>query len=187
MKFLIHMSFLCLASLSIALFVAGCTSNGSRSGLKDSDPKLSGPRDMNYDHTIVPGVRVGPVEIGGLVSEAVKHLGNPEYVTHFPNSIEVLFNYPEECVQFRWQDSGINPKITTIDVTCDKWSTRDGLHVGTLVSNVGNQIGAYCAVDHDGSLLIETKKGIWFYAKDRNSPVYRILAMAPWDAWDCKG
>jgi hypothetical protein len=89
-----------------------------------------GQRDMNYDHLIVPGVRIGPVRMGGSVSDAVQHLGDPDKVYRCTfrgpgyNADEVYYYYNDECIQFTWQDSGVEPLIESgwrgINVTCDK-------------------------------------------------------------------
>jgi len=79
MKFRTYARILCLAILGVALCVTGGVSvyGGSHKGAKSSDPRLNGARDMNYDHLIIAGDRIGPVKMGGLVSDAVQHLGNP--------------------------------------------------------------------------------------------------------------
>ncbi len=140
---------------------------------------------MNYDHLIVPGYRVGPVRLGGAVSEVVQHLGEPDNVSRSTyrgggyNADEVYYYYNDECIQFVWQDSGVEPQIENgyrgIMVTCDKWATADGLHVGMPIKDVITHLGAYCSTTRsDGSLLVITKEGIWFSAADRNSPVSAI-------------
>ena len=123
-----------------------------KKGAKSSDPRLTGPRDMNYDHTIVPGVRIGPVRLAGLVSDAVQHLGNPDKVwrIRLPNSSsdEVYYWYKDECISFSWQDQGIDPTIDSVDwarfaieVWCNKWSTPDGIQVGTSMSDLSRHLG----------------------------------------------
>ncbi len=62
-------------------FIGGCSISAGGSGLKSSDPQLTGQRDLNYDHIVFPGERIGPVRMGGLVSDAVRHLGNPSSVS----------------------------------------------------------------------------------------------------------
>jgi hypothetical protein len=188
--------FLTLASISLALFVTGtgyglvAGSSDKGKGAKASDPHLTGPRDMNYDHLIVAGERIGPVKMGGSVSDAVQHLGNPSIVKHLPNipnevgSNVVYYWYKDECIGFYWQDSGIDPVIEAhaygINVTCDKWSTPDGLHVGSSVKDVSAHIGRYCPANPSNQpqdLFISTYQGIWYQAKDRNSPVTSIRVM----------
>ena len=142
---------------------------------------------MNYDHLIVAGDRIGPVKIGGSVSDAVQHLGNPSLVKHFPNipnevgSNVVYYWYKDECIGFYWQDPGIDPKIEGyaygINVTCDKWSTPGGLHVGSSTKDVNASIGRYCPSNQNDGLLIASYQGIWYGAKDRNSPVTSIRVM----------
>jgi hypothetical protein len=60
--------FLSLGALAVALVLTGYAGahggSHTKSGPKSSDPRLNGPRDMNYDHLIVPGDRVGPVKMG---------------------------------------------------------------------------------------------------------------------------
>ena len=194
MKGMTGMRFICLAMLSLALLTAGCASLGGGAGLRSSDPQLTGPRDMNYDHLIIPGQRIGPVQMGGFVSEAVRHLGNPDHVYRSTfrgpgyYADEVYYNYNDECIRFTWMDSGIDPRVESgwrgINVTCGKWSTPDGLHVGSSMRDVANHIGEYCpSTRKDGTLLIATKQGIWFFAKDRNSPVFEISVVPVSNNW----
>jgi hypothetical protein len=184
-------TYCCLASLSAALTLAGCNGN---SGIKASDPHLEGNRDMNYDHLIVPGDRIGPVQMGGSVRAAIQHLGEPDSVNRSTfrgpgyYADEVYYYYRNECIQFTWMDSDVDPKIETgyrgINVTCDKWKTAGGLHVGSPIRDVISQLGAYCPSNRsDGSLLIATKEGIWYEAADRNSSVSRILIVPRSNDW----
>lgn len=181
--------------LCLAFFMAAYGADKSHSkGLKASDPHLTGARDMNYDHQIIAGDRVGPVRMGGLVTDAVQHLGNPDRVFRSTfrgpgySADEVYYNYKDECIQFVWQDSGIEPRIENglrgINVTCDKWSTPDGLHVGSSMKDVNAHVGRYCPSNRpDGSLIIATKEGIWYEAKDRYSPVTIIRVMPVMNTW----
>jgi hypothetical protein len=193
-----HARFLCLGILAVAMVLTGYTgahgSSHGKSGPKSSDPRLNGPRDMNYDHEIIAGDRIGPVKMGGLVSDAVQHLGNPSKVFRSTfrgpgySSDEVYYYYKDECVEFTWEDSGLNPKIETglrgINVTCDKWSTPDGLHVGSPMQEVNNHVGRYCPYNRpDGSMIVATKQGIWYEAKNRNSPITIIRVMPVTDNW----
>ena len=190
--------FLLMASLSAVLLITGYIGAYGYSkypkGMKASDPHLTGQRDMNYDHMIVPGDRVGPVQMGGRVIDAVQHLGDPDRVTRSTfrgpgySSDEVYYYYKDECISFTWEDSGIEPRIESgwrgINVDCDKWRTANGLHVGSSMKDVNNMIGKYCpTIRGDGSMLIITKEGIWFDAKDRNSPVSWIAVVPVTDNW----
>jgi len=180
-----------LVILSVALMSAGCATGA---GIKDSDPHLVGNRDMNYDHLIVPGTRIGPVGLGSKVSGVVQHLGEPDSVSRSTfrgpgyDADEVYYFYQDECIQFTWLDSGIEPKVENgmrgINVTCGKWATADGVRVGMSVKDVVSHLGAYCASTRDdGSLLISTKEGIWFDAPDRNGAVTRILIVPTMTNW----
>lgn len=191
-----HARSLCLVILCLALFFTAYAAPRDKSGkgLKASDPHLTGARDMNYDHLIIAGDRVGPVQMGGLVSDAVQHLGNPDSVFRSTfrgpgySSDEVYYNYKEECIQFTWQDSGLDPRIEKglrgVNVTCGKWSTPDGLHVGSSMKEVNSHVGRYCASNRpNGSLIIATKEGIWYEAKDRYSPITIIRVMPVMNNW----
>lgn len=187
-----------ITGLLAGLMLSGCASGGgawnSDSGIRASDPHLVGSRDLNYDHLIVPGVRIGPVWLGGRVSDAVQHLGEPDHVSRSTfrggpyNADEVYYSYRDECITFVWIDTGVTPTVETgwrgIMVTCDKWSTVDGLHVGMPVSDVISRLGPYC--DHNtgnGSVMVETKQGIWVAAPDRNSAVTAIYVMPKESTW----
>ncbi len=183
--------------LSIIALIAGCASSGtwqSNTGVRSSDPQLVGNRNLNYDHLIVPGQRIGPVRMGGTVSDAIQHLGQPNRVNRSTfrgagySSDEVYYWYTSECIQFTWQDSGVNPEIESglrgINVTCDKWSTRGGLHVGSRVQDVVAQLGEYCPTNRDdGTLIVASKEGILFWAKDRNSQVTEISVIPSSNDW----
>lgn len=187
----LHTAIRCwVVTLVVALVSAGCGSDGVR----PSDPHLTGQRDMNYDHLIVPGERIGPVGLGTKVSDVVQHLGEPDDAWRSTfrgpgyNSDEVYYSYQDECIQFTWMDSGVEPTVENglrgINVTCGKWSTVDGLHVGMPIKDVIEHLGAYCPSNRDdGSLLVVTKEGIWFEAPDRNSAVTRILVMPAETTW----
>src|SRR5215469_9780588 len=162
--------FLRMASLCAMVLITGSNGNGSSDegskrfpkGMKASDPHLTGQRDMNYDHRIIAGDRIGPVSLGGSVINAVHHLGNPDSVARSTfrgpgyYADEVYYFYRDECISFTWMDSGIEPVIEKgwrgINVTCDKWSTPNGLHVGSSMHEVGAVIGEYCPKQRkDGS------------------------------------
>ena len=182
--------FFCLVGL-VSMSV-GCASGGD--GIRASDPHLSGPRDMNYDHLIVQGQRVGPVALNGYVSDAIQHLGEPDRVKRSTfrgpgyYADEVHYYYNDECLSFTWMDSGVNPQIENgwrgINVTCDKWQTPDGLHVGSTMQEVVSHLALYC-VDNEGPgrFLVATKEGIWFWSKDRNSPVNMISVVPVANDW----
>ena len=187
------------ASLLVIFLIGGCGSDGGSTfqvdtGRRASDPEINGTRDMNYDHLIVPGDRIGPVKMGGAVSEAVRHLGKPDRINRSTfrgpgySADEVYYFYDDECIRFTWQDTGIEPVIESgfrgINVTCGKWKTSTGLHVGSSMSEVNSKIGAYCASTHpDGDLVIMTKEGIWYWTKDRNSPVNQISVEPVTNNW----
>jgi hypothetical protein len=187
-----------LITLSATLILIGCAGGGSDwirdAGVKASDPHLVGKRDINYDHLIVPGERIGPVGMGGSVNETVQHLGEPDTVNRSTfrgpgyNADEVYYYYNDECIQFTWEDSGVDPKIEKglrgINVTCNKWKTWDGLQVGMPIKDVISHLGEYCASNRDdGSLIVSTKGGIWFEAANRNSLVSVIRVMPIMTSW----
>lgn len=180
-----------LTVVSTTLLICSCAGTGE---IKASDPHLVGSRDMTYDHLIVPGVRIGPARMGGSVSYAVQHLGEPDHVTRSTfrgpgyNADEVYYRYTDECLTFTWQDSRIDPEIESgyrgINVTCAKWATSDGIRVGTPIRDVIPRLGEYCASNRDdGSLIISTKGGIWFEAENRNSTVSIIRVMPVTNDW----
>ena len=163
-------------------------------GVRPSDPQLVGPRDPNFDRLIVPGERIGPVALGGSVQRAIQHLGQPDRVDrstfrgpgYFAD--EVYYHYTADCIRFTWNDSGVNPTIQngwrTIQVNCPKWATRDGIKVGTHIRDLVARLGTYCPhMRDDGTLMIATKEGIWYYAKDRNSAITRIAVVPRSDNW----
>jgi len=172
-----------LVLLALALSLPSLIhAEGKIKGMRPSDPQYTGPRDMNYDHTIVPGDRVGPAIIGASVRDVLKHLGNPDVVNrqfYFKGSglpDVVYYWYTKgECIYFAWNDSGIDPKIAFAGTDCSQWSLPGGIHVGSSMVDVNSFVGEYCPVTFkDGRFEVFTKTGIAFTAKNRNSPVTRI-------------
>jgi hypothetical protein len=162
--------------------------------MKPSWPHLTGARDMNYDHLIVPGVRIGPVALGGSVMQAVSHLGNPDSINlstfRGPGyyADEVYYYYTSECIWFTWIDSGIDPTVENglrgINVDCDKWRTTSGIHIGSSPTEVVNTVGRYCDTKtSNGEMFIETLDGISFFAKDRYSPIHQIALVPTQTRW----
>lgn len=200
MNFRTHVSFLLLTTLALMLFSAGYDQTygkgRDKSGLRPSDPQYDGPRDMNYDHVIIPGDRIGPMRLGGSVRDALRHLGNPDIVSREvcggvrPCPPDTLYYWytKNECTFFSFTDSGIDPEITSMGATCVKWSTQDGVHVGTPMSELSSRLGVYCAVTMnsrgDHNLRILTKQGIWYEAKNRNSPVTMIGVQPAMNTWN---
>ena len=197
MKKLFNFTFL-LAVLSISACAGGGSYYNPNDGVKSSDPQLVGSRDMNYDHKIVPGVRIGPVRLGGRVKDAVQHLGRPDRVsrqseTVWPGDLVIYF-YSDECINFNWTDAGLDPKIGEMDlrVTCGKWTTDTGIRVGMPISEaIGRFSGRYCASPTtDGMLKVTFKdQGIELFANNRNAPIKFILVLTSYLArglWECK-
>lgn len=185
------------APLLAAILLAGCAAGGGTwhpdSGVQESDPHLNGPRDMNYDHLIVPGDRIGPVSLGGRVADAIQHLGEPDRVNRSTfrgpgySSDEVYYFYSSECINFTWIDSGMNPEIEKgwrgINVSCNKWATRGGVHAGMPLRDALNLlrydgISRWCETNREsGSILIVTLEGLWLEAPNRNADVNWISVM----------
>jgi hypothetical protein len=185
-----------------ALLLTACASSGTwqaNTGVRSSDPQLMGSRNANYDLLIVPGQRIGPVRMGDSVSDAIQHLGQPDRVNRSTfrgpgyNADEVYYWYTKECINFIWEDKGVEPRIESgwrgIGASCDKWHTVGGLQVGSLMRDVVSQLGEYCPkTQDDGTLLVASKDGILFFAKDRNSKVTRISVVPSSTSWNglCK-
>lgn len=177
---------MCGASVTLAACAGG--------GQKPSDPHLQGARDMNFDRLIVPGERIGPVGLGGDVKQTVQHLGDPDRVNRSTfrgpgyYADEVYYFYDDECISFTWTDADVSPKIENglrgINVKCGKWATSDGIRVGVPIQDVVKRLGEYCPQNReDGSLLIVTKQGVWYWARDRNSPVSMISVVPVASNW----
>jgi hypothetical protein len=191
-------SFLLLALFALALLFAGYGQTRVQAkgkGLKSSDPQYDGPLDTNYDHVIVPGQRIGPVQLGASVRDALRHLGNPDSVGRFvcggirPCPPDQVFYWytKNECLVFSFTDKGLDPIITGVTANCDKWSTRDGLHVGFPMPDLANRLGEYCPVQFTskGHIFgIFTKEGIDFRGKNRNSPVTEINVAEARSSWN---
>ena len=114
--------------LLAALLLAGCADGGGNwhrgTGVKDSDPHLNGARDMNYDHLVVPGERIGPVALSGNVEDAVQHLGEPDHVNRSTfrgpgyDADEVYYYYDNECISFT---AGARPPARTARYSSSPW------------------------------------------------------------------
>ena len=139
-----------IATVALITLLAAPTPAGAfakKNGLRPSDPHLNGARDMNYDHLIVPGQRIGPARIGGSVQDAVQHLGNPDQVIPKPGSNIVGYIYKDECIRFEWEDAGPRPLIKNVAAMCPKWSTAAGIHPGSSMDEVLSHIGQYCSIN----------------------------------------
>ena len=152
--------------------------------------KSSAPPD--YDKLIVPGDRIGPVAMGGYVDEIVKKLGKPskEYRCTFRgpgyDADEVYDSYKKSgiwFIWFTWIDKDLRPIVESglrgISTQSDYWSTSNGIHVGSSIQEVEAVYGEpYNFIIHDKQQsILEYDNGIWFYVKDRNSPVFQITIM----------
>lgn len=179
-----------------AVLLSACAAGDfhENTGVKSSDPQFTGQRDMNFDRLIVPGQRVGPVALGGDVRRAIGHLGRPDRVNRSTfrgpgyDADEVYYYYADECIRFTWSDRGVNPTIQTgwrgINVTCPKWTTAEGIRVGMPIPEVVARLRVpYCAHSSGGRFMILTKQGIWFWARDRNSPVSEISVVPSSNDW----
>jgi hypothetical protein len=52
------------------------------------------------------------------------------------------------------------------------------------MQDVNSHVGAYCpSTRPNGTMIIATKEGIWYEAKNRNSPVTIIRVMPVMDNW----
>ena len=162
--------------------VAAALLTGCASGLLAADPQLNGPRNSNYDHVIVAGERVGPVRLGGLVTDAVAHLGNPDRVFHMANQVDYVYN--SECVQFHWANTGLSPTITSASVSCGKWSAADGLHVGLAITDYHPPTELCTFIFDTGYIRITGKNGILYEAENRNSPIKFIYVINPISRWN---
>jgi hypothetical protein len=163
--------------------------------MRSSWPHLTGTRNMNYDHQIVPASRIGPVGVGRSVADAVQYLGNPDdielmEVSGEPNLIKYI--YKDECIWFGWRDVGLDPVVESksdgggagVNVTCGKWKTASGLHVGSSPAEAASAVTRYCfADDRSGDMQIETKDGISFWSKDRYSPINQIRVGLTQTSW----
>ena len=145
------------------------------------------PPTLEFNNLIVPGVGIGPVEMGGDVQNIVKKLGNPKKVERFTGHgrsyDEVYYSYRGKYgVFFAWEDMGLHPVVESgyrgIITWSDYWVTEKGIHIGSSTEDVEKAYGNpdKFRIDSDGNYL-EYNIGITFFVKDRNSPVYCIYIM----------
>jgi hypothetical protein len=169
---------------AFAAFASACGSLPN-SGLAESDPHLVGPRDLNYDHAIVPGQRIGPAEVSGTVGDVVQKLGNPDRLHRgiYGDPTVVRYIYEtNDCIWFDWSDSGVDPKIngSGVHTDCAKFHTRTGIRVGMPLREALKLLpseGIYHWCEHtgsEGSLAIIAREGLELDAKNRNSVVSQI-------------
>jgi hypothetical protein len=178
-----------LATLAV-LAISGCAT-------EQTEHRIGGatatPGDGKYDHLIIAGQRIGPVNIDQPVSEVIKHLGSTKYVFGgdplTPASRRQY--YDSECIQFYWDDRGLEPKIRSgVTVFCAKWNTPNGSSVGMTIQQIiqkeGNGYVIYgtCtgATKTFGDSCILQYPGLVFWAGSRNVPIDHIIVFPLGDA-----
>ncbi|HLH31079.1 MAG TPA: hypothetical protein VKY31_07735 [Terriglobia bacterium] len=159
--------------------------------MKASWPQLMGQRTLGYDTHIMPGERIGPVEVGGSALEAVKYLGNPDEILLQPvtdadgNKVtgdNVEYIYKKECIWFDWRDEGLDPKVYSVTATCGQWRTILGAGVGDTPQKLTSIAPQVCSSIFDnGELHVEMKTGLSFYAKNRYGPITQITVVPAHD------
>jgi hypothetical protein len=130
--------------------------------------------------------------LGGIVRDALRHLGNPNHVLHqlYPVNLnppdEVRYWYDDECIFFSFRDAGLDPQITGVSSTCGKWSMSDGFHVVASMSGLSNRLGDDCPVTMnrhgDQNMHIFTKQGVCYRVTNRKSPVTQISVQPVMDS-----
>lgn len=139
----------------------------------------------DYDNLIVPGVRVGPVALGGSVKEIMAKIGQPSSSKRWRGvggHDEVRYTYDRHCLKFTWADEGLDPQVERglrgIHATCSRWHTAEGIHVGSSIQDVVNAYGPPHATlgncDGRDVCMLGYSNGLRFQANDRNSPIVDI-------------
>lgn len=147
----------------------------------------------DYDNLIVPGQRIGPVSMGGYVDEIVRKLGKPNKIRRNTfrgpgyDADEVYYSYKKNgnwFIWFTWEDKGFRPVVESglrgINTQSNYWVTAKGVHVGSSAQDVVIAYGEpYHYLIEDKQESVMEYDGIWFWVKDRESPVYQISIVPP--------
>jgi hypothetical protein len=162
----------------VSMLLLGCGNSSIVRGLQPSDTQFSGKPDLNYDHIIVPGKRIGPVEFGGSVKAALAHLGNPDKVEDYASDHSVLwYTFSSECLTLIFNDNNLDPTVADVSVRCDKWATKTGIRVGLTVDQAIEKLSletASCAVLSGKTVYIIDKRGMMLFALHKNAPIRDI-------------
>jgi hypothetical protein len=86
------------------------------------------------DHTIIPGERVGPVQLGMSADEVVGHWGRPEEIEPDKNG-GTFYRYASRGILVVLSDDA-KPEVSLIVVTDKSYATDKGVRVGSASSEV---------------------------------------------------
>jgi len=158
-------------------------------GLSAQNITTKSTPSLDFDNLIVPGVRIGPVAMGGNVQEIVSKLGNPKKISRSTyrgygyDADEVYYSYRGKYdVLFVWEDTGLRPVVENgyrgITTWSEYWVTEKGIHIGSSTEDIERAYGEpdKFRIESDG-IYLDYNIGVVFFVKDRNSPVYCIYVM----------
>lgn len=152
----------------------------------------------SFDTTIIPGLRVGPVAMGGYVDEIVARFGKPDRQERSTfrgpgyDADEVYYYYDRYCTRFTFYDKGLRPQVQSgmrgIHATCNRWALANGLRVGSSIQDVVRVMGEPgkvfdCKSGREAECALWYTSGVVFKTRDRNSPVYDIYIVPSGTHW----
>jgi hypothetical protein len=91
------------------------------------------------DHAIIPGERVGPVQLGMSADEVVGHWGRPEEIEPDKNG-GTFYRYASRGILVVLSDDA-KPEVSLIEVTDKSYVTDKGVRVGSASSEVASAHG----------------------------------------------
>jgi len=172
----------------VILALAGCAA--TTSGITNTSESNAAIDRLPGDRLIVPGLRVGPIQIGESIDDAVRLLGpgqtaswntNPGY----PNNHYYKGRYwPQYGLIAYYNPSGGFARIIAILVSSSRWKTVGGLHYGipynkalslmTLPQQSGFQpycYPAYCWAQDVNGMMVQSNS--------RTGPITVLRINAP--------
>ena len=91
------------------------------------------------DHKIIPGERVGPVQLGMSAEEVVGYWGRPEEIEPDKNG-GTFYRYPSRGILVILSDDA-KPEVSLIEVTDKSYATDKGVRVGSASTEVASAHG----------------------------------------------
>jgi hypothetical protein len=131
-----------------------------------------------YDNRIVPGARIGPVELGGTPTDVETALGRPAEIKR-GDYIIYSYKFPA-CLTIWWTDRGLSPGAWKIVARCDRWQTANGARVGLPMRDAAAATGTpdyekcdnkYCHICYPD--------GLCFESAGREKPVRAVIVTRP--------
>jgi hypothetical protein len=131
------------------------------------------------DHKIIPGERVGPVQLGMSAEEVVGQWGRPEKIEPVKNG-GTFYRYASRGILVVLSDDA-KPEISLIEVTDKSYATDKGVRVGSAASEVASAHGKQDDEREDTDrthLMAYRNLGLVFRVENASERVEGILILS---------